>query len=67
MAAFLKKWVDEKPLPLKRICVIDKDGKRDGHLNPLVWDGEHLRKKLCDRLNVDENNLDEWCYYDELS
>lgn len=67
MAAFLKKWADEKPEPLKRICVVDKNGNRCGHLFPLVWDGQHLTTNLANTINVDETNLDEWCYYEELS
>ena len=66
MAAFLKKWADEKPEPFKCICVIDKNGNRDGHLTPLVWDGKHLAKSVAHYLMVDENNIDEWCYYNEI-
>ena len=66
MSLFLKNWDDEKPEPFKRICVIDKNGNRDGHLTPLYWDGKHLAKSVAHRLKVDENNIDKWCYYNEI-
>ncbi len=66
MAAFMRKWADEKPEPLERICVTDKDGKHAGGTYPVVWDGKHLATTFAYRLGVDENNLDEWCYYDEV-
>ena len=60
------KWAAERPTANSRIIVIDKNGRREGHLDPLYWDGEHLCRPFgYGGIKVKIDELDWWCYYND--
>lgn len=65
--AKMRKWADEKPEPFKKIVVTDINGNSDGHLSaPVMYDGKEVRTNLAHTIHIDRNNIDKWCYLDEL-
>lgn len=65
--ALFRNWKKEKPEPFKRIVVRDIHGNSEGHLStPLMYDGNNVCTNLAHTIHVDRNNIEEWCYLQEL-
>lgn len=62
-----RKYPKKKPNEMVRLVVKDKYGKVQGHLNTkIMFDGKRFGTNLASVLEVDVENIVEWCYLSEI-